>query len=137
MYSLTSVIVFFFTFLAAQLPMFYLPIKCWWSVLEQLFTIHTLPGRFHPHSWFFIFLTWCSPPYSWLPNMYLLAQACPMNVASTWHNQFGYFTGLSTQCRQKSSVSVPPLFPAVKGKKSAQPFCYFLSQVSSESTEFF
>ena len=53
-----------FTFLVTQLPIF----TCPWNaddlslnIFFFFFTIHTHSGRFHSHSWFFIFLTWRSP----------------------------------------------------------------------------
>lgn len=67
---------FLFIFLALQFLTFNMPISCWCSVLEHLFTIYTLSGRFHPHSWFLVSLTSGSTYTHWLPNTYLLAWVC-------------------------------------------------------------
>ena len=133
-------------------PFLYLPVKCWWSVLEHFFYhahpfweisltclifLYSWPEVLPPYSWASLvtqlvknlpamqetwvwslgwedplekrkathasilawdFLGLYSPwdnkewdtaeplfPYSWLPNRYLLAQVCTVNLASIWH----------------------------------------------------
>ena len=47
-------------------------------------------------------------PYSWLPNRYVLAQVCTVNLASIWHTQFEYSSPHDVGETHLSQVSSVP-----------------------------